>query len=405
MQFKYKATKETGDIYEGVEEALDKFALYRELKKRGEIVFSASEISSKPSFSARFSQYFAGSVKMQDKITFARNLGSMIDAGLSLTRALDVMERQSRKPKLKELLVDLRESVAKGLSLSEGMKNFPKIFPSLFFSMVKAGEESGNLSQSLKTVADQLEKSHNLQKKIKGALIYPGIILCVMIAIGILMLVYIVPTLTSTFKELGGDLPLSTRVVIGISGFLTSHTLLFLFFVLVVGLCASALFKTKRGQRSFHFFVLHLPIISLIVRETNSARTARTLSSLLVAGVPVVTSMKITGEVLQNSYYKDVLEKGLATVEKGDSVSSVFAKKENLYPVFVAEMISVGEETGKLPEMLLRVAEFYEEDVDLKTKDMSTIIEPFLMVFIGIAVGFFAVAMITPIYSLANKIQ
>ena len=235
-------------------------------------------------------------------------------------------------------------------------------------------------------------------------MIYPGIIFSVMIVIGILMMIFVVPSLTATFKELNTPLPASTQFIIAISDFLRDHYLISfgLIFAVISGFIYGS--KTPAGKKTLDYLALHLPIISGITQETNAARTARTMSSLLSAGVDVVLAAQITKEVLQNSYYKSVLDEVIKYVQKGDSIATIFAAHSDLYPPFVSEMISVGEETGKLSEMLLGVAVFYEDEVEQKTKDMSTVIEPVLMVFIGAAVGFFAFSMITPTYSVLNNI-
>lgn len=404
MKFKFKAQKTTGEVYEGEREAPDKFALYKNLKKEGDVVLSASEVTQKKSGSFTSSFAFWGRINAHDKITLASNLGSMLEAGLTLSRALSVLERQNKKKKLKALLTNLDETIRKGRTLSESLANFPDIFSSLFISMVKAGEESGSLAGSLKSVGLQMDAAYALTRKIKGALIYPAIVLSVMLAIGVLMLIYVVPTLTATFTELHSELPLSTKVVIGVSNLLRDDAVLSVSILTLVSALIYFFIRTKAGKRIKDMVLLRLPIIGVIVKETNTARTARTLSSLLSAGVPVTEALSITGEVLQNSFFKEVLSKAQTSIEKGAAISSVFVEREDLYPPFMGEMVAVGEETGKLSEMLSNVGTFYEDEVGQKTKDMSTVIEPFLMVIIGVAVGFFAVSMITPMYTVLNNI-
>lgn len=401
--FKFKAINKEGEKVEETRQSADKFALYREVRKDGLTIVSAEEVSTRK-FSFNLMALF-GRIKMADKIVFAKNLAAMLEAGLALSRALSIMERQTKNKKLKDVLVSLEDSVSKGKTLSEGMAQYPKVFSSLFVSMVRAGEESGNLTESLKIVGMQMEKAYQLQKKIKGAMIYPIIIVILMIAIAILALVFIVPTLTETFKGLGVELPLSTRAVIFVSDFLRNNVILVSLFGILAVFGMIFMGKSKVGKRVFEWSIFRVPVVSGIVREVNSARTARTLSSLLSSGVDVVVALSITGEVLQNSYYKAVLVEAEDAVKKGVPISDIFSKYEYLYPVLVAEMIHVGEETGKLSEMLLNMAVFYENEVEQKTKDMSTIIEPFMMVFIGIGVGFFAISMLAPTYSLVDAIQ
>lgn len=402
MKFSYKSVAASGEVEEGIREADDQFALARDLKAEGKTLITAEE-SNKESVGSRFNISFGG-VKLADKITFAKNLGAMVDAGLALSRALSVMERQTKSKKFKKILVALSAYVEKGSALSEALAKFPETFSPLFVSMVRAGEESGKLGDSLRIVAEQMDRSYALRRKIRGAMMYPAIILSVMVIIGILMLMFVVPTLTATFVELNVKLPATTQLVISTSDLLTANPIAVIggLILLIVGVIM--LSRTRRGKRGFEFVMLRMPIIGNLVKETNAARMSRTFSSLLSSGVDMVAAMSITGDVLQNSYYKDALVEAEQEIQKGSSVSAVFSRYDHLFPPMVNEMIAVGEETGKLPAMLLQIALFFESEVDQKTKDMSTIIEPFLMVIIGAAVGFFAVSMITPIYSLSSGI-
>jgi len=403
-KFKYKAVRENGQTYEGLVEAPDRFVVYSQIRKEKGTVVHVEEVRKGPPLSLEVINNLFATVKTSEKIILTRNLAVMIGAGLSLTRALDVMERQTKNIKLKKILHAIAEDIKKGTNFHTALEAHPKVFSKLFTAMVKAGEESGKLSDALTNIGEQMKRSYTLSKRIKGALTYPIIIVIAMVVIGILMLIYVVPTLTQTFEELGAELPTSTQLIISFSNFLVNYTFTALAIAASIGILFWFWFRTPQGQRVFHFSILHIPIISELVKETNSARTTRTLSSLLSAGVEVVTALSITSEVIQNSYYKEVLEKSQKVIQKGEPISKTFIENENLYPVLVGEMIAVGEETGKLSDMLQDIATFYEEEVDQKTKNLSTIIEPFLMIFIGAAVGFFALAMITPIYSISENI-
>jgi type IV pilus assembly protein PilC len=404
MKFNVRTIDASGEHHEEIMEAADKAALYIMVKEKGLTLLSAEEPRKGPAFmSFDFGALF-GRIKIIDKINFARNLSSMIEAGLAVSRALAVMEKQTKNKKFKQVVINLNKGISQGNTLSDTMKEYPKIFPSLMISMVKAGEESGSLAQSLRVVATQMDNNYKLTKKIKGAMMYPAIILLAMVVIGFFMLTYLVPTLSATFKELNTELPAATKLVIGLSDFLKNNFVLSL--ILIFGAAGSAYWfmHTAFGKRKIDFAVIHIPIIGQITKEINSARTARTLSSLLSAGVDVVVATQITRDVIQNSYYKEVMSLVEEKIQKGETIAEVFGQREKLYPPFVAEMISVGEETGQLSQMLLGVASFYENEVDQKTKDMSSIIEPFLMIFIGLGVGFFAISMIMPIYSLSSNI-
>lgn len=401
MNYKVKFKTENGETGEKLVEAPDRFALFRQLKKDNINPLNISEEKNKRAFS--FISW-KPSIKIHDKIIIARNLSAMLKAGLSLSRSLQVMEKQAKKKQLKALMSGLNGYVASGKSLNESMANFPEAFNSLFLAMVKAGEESGTLTESLSIVGNQMDKTYSLQRKIRGALIYPAIILSVMAIIAVIMLVVVVPSLTSTFKELDVALPLSTRVIIGLSDFIQYHYIASIALVILFISSIWLFLKSTPGKKIFDYLLLKIPIIGNIAKETNTARTARTLASLLSSGVSVVRASEITAEVLQNFYYKKVLIETGAIIQKGEPISGVLEKYPDLYPPFIVDMVSVGEETGNLSKMLAQVADFYEEEVEQQTKDMSTIIEPFLMVVIGAAVGFFAVSMITPMYSVLNTI-
>jgi type IV pilus assembly protein PilC len=225
-----------------------------------------------------------------------------------------------------------------------------------------------------------------------------------MAVIAAVMFVYVVPTITGTFADLNVKLPLSTRIVIGISSLFQHHFLLIFITLVALVVFSGMFFRSKAGMRTMDWTILRIPIIKNIAKEATVARIARTFSSLLKAGVDMVTAAQITVDVTQNSYYKEALKKTQTSIEKGEPLAESFLAYEDLYPSFIGEMVSVGEETGKLSDMLMEVAVFYEDEVEQKTKDMSVVIEPFMMIIIGVAVGFFAVAMISPTYSLIDTL-
>lgn len=399
--YTYTATKADGTEYTGEIDAEHKGAVYEHIADEGGSVVSVEEKKAKKASLSGFMTKI-NRVKEHEKITFAKNLSAMLEAGLPVSRALDVMQKQTRNPKFIAILQALIADISKGTPLNEAMNKFPKTFSRIFVAMVKVGEESGNMTGALAQVGEQMEKTYTLKKKVRGAFMYPIIILIVMVIIAVLMMVFIVPTLAATFADLEVELPISTRIVIGTSDFMRNH-----YIVAFIGLIAAIVgfgyaLRTKPGKRAFEWTMLHMPVIGGLVKEVNSARTTRTLSSLLSSGVDMVLALQITQTVVQNSYYKAVISEAEEKVQKGKNLSEVFSAHEKLYPVFVTAMMSVGEETGKISEMLGNVATFYEDDVDQKTKDMSTIIEPFLMVFIGAGVGFFAISMLSPTYSLVD---
>lgn len=405
MKFHYVAQNDKGEHIEGDQMAEDRNALAHDLKAKGLTPLVIDEEKKKfGEINIPFLDKFLNKIKLREKIIFTHNLAGMLHAGLSLYRALSVLEKQTKNKKFKEVLVDLTKTIDGGGTLSEGMQKFPKVFSTLFISMVKAGEESGSMNEALTEVGSNLQKSYDLNKKIKSALMYPSIIFIAIIIIAIFMLMFVVPTLTKTFKELNSDLPASTKFVIWISDTVANHPILFIggFAIFVGGFYAFT--QMKSMAKYLDYLTLRLPAIGTMAKELNAARTARTLSSLLIARVDMTRALDITKDVLQNVYYKKIIEDATTAVQKGVPLSKIFKDNVNYYPVMVGEMMEVGEETGKLSDMLIEIANFYENEVNTKTKDLSTIIEPVLMVFIGGAVGFFAVSMITPMYSVMNNI-
>ena len=404
MKYYFKAQTAGGTLSEGTREASDKSALASLLRNDGLSLVFAREEKGLKIFDPTYLNHIFVRISLHEKIIFSKNLAAMLKAGLSLARALSVLERQTENFRLREITRSLSDDISKGLPFSDGLKKFPRIFPSLFVAMVKAGEESGGLPGALLSIAAQLEKNYVLTRKIRGALIYPAIILIAIIGIGALMLIYVVPSLTQTFADMRVELPASTQFVINLSNLLVEHTLSTV--LVTAGVIMAMIFfgRTPRGKGLFHRAFLKIPLVGNLVREVNSARTARTLSSLLFSGVDIRHSLSITGEVLQNVHFKKALLEAEAGIEKGFTLSSILKNHPELYPPMVGEMIEVGEESGKLHDMLVNIADFYEEEVDNATRDMSTVIEPFLMIVIGAAVGFFAVSMITPMYSVLNTI-
>lgn len=404
MQFHYKAMDVEGTMHTGDAEAVDKFVLGTQLQQQGLSLIAAWPVETK-GFGAWFEKLQSiGTVPMLDKILFGKNLASMLEAGLSMARGLSVIERQTKNKTFKVILEDIHASINRGDTLSQALARYPAVFSKLFIAMVRAGEESGQMAESLTVVSSQMEKAHQLTKKIQGALIYPGVILTAMVGIGVFMLLFIVPTLSATFSDLGVELPASTQFIIDMSAFLQNNVLLVSGLVIagIVGFIAGL--KTRGGKRVFEWVTLHIPVISDLIKETNSARTARTLSALLASGVPYLSAVQITKDVVQHSFYQNVLEKAEKNVQLGLPVAKIFEEHSNLYPVFVSEMVAVGEETGELGQMLMKVAAHYEQAVDEKTKNLSTIVEPIMMVIVGAGVGFFAISMISPMYSLVENI-
>lgn len=404
MKFSVVITKEDGAKETRIIDAPTRFAVYAEVEKEGAKVVSLTEGAGGFAVPSWLNINLTTGVKMDERIAFTKNLAAMLSAGLTLSRALSVINRQSGNKGLKAIVSDLETRVKKGDSFHESLGGHPKVFSKLFIAMTKAGEESGTLADALKVVAKQMERSYTLQKKIQGAMIYPSIILFAVAVIGVLMMIYVVPTLSATFKDLNAKLPDATIAVINASDFMASHVILVLGGLVGVTLAFVLFLRTKIGGNIMLAIALRLPVIGTLVRETMSARAARSISSLLASGVEMLSAIAIAEEIVGDNPFGKVVNESGARVKKGEALSVAYIEHPKLYPIFFGEMIAVGEETGQVSGMLAQVAEYYENDVEEGTKDLSTIIEPMLMLFIGTFVGLFAVTMISPIYSLSSQI-
>lgn len=404
MKFRATIQKEGMPDQERTIEATSRFAVYEQVAKEEGVVVDLVDLSDAFALPSWLFISFGTGIKRSEIIRMAKNLSAMLGAGLSLARALSVIERQSENKRLKAVALGLSESIKRGASFHEALAAYPNVFSELFIAMTKAGEESGGLTGALQIVALQMERSEELVRKVRGAMIYPGIIITAVGIVGVLMLIFVVPTLTSTFTELGVEIPLATRMIVSLSDFLAAHASLVLA-AIVLAIAGSITFvRSRTGGNLVLAIALRTPIIKELVRETYTARASRTLSSLLFSGVPVLDALSITKEVVHAEVFANVVEEAETHVRKGELLSAAFSNHPKLYPILMSDMLAVGEETGKVTDMLKQIAEFYEEDVAEKTKDLSTIIEPVLMIIIGIAVGIFAVSMISPIYSLSGAI-
>ena len=341
---------------------------------------------------------------LSQKIFFVQQISVMIKAGISLSVALKTLADQATSKKFRIILNDLQQGVEKGNLLSAGLEKYQNIFGDLFINMVKACEASGKLEDVLNQLFIQMKKDHEIIAKVRGAMIYPAIVVTMMLAIGALMMVYVIPTITSVFTELNVTLPLPTRILIATSRFTLTYGI-YILIGLIVGIVFLIRFiNLPKGKQIFHNFILKLPVLGGIVKKINLARFSRSLSSLLKTDIPIVKSFEITAKILGNVIYKNALLEAKEKIKKGISINESLTPHVRLFPPVVLQMISVGEETGALDNILEESASFYEESVRQTMDDLPTIIEPLLMVILGVAVGGMAVAVIMPMYSLSQAI-
>ncbi len=337
-------------------------------------------------------------------VIFAKHLSLMLKSGLAITQALKVLY-QSSQGKFHDLVGEIYNAVKAGRSLAETLKRYPKIFGSFFIGAIYAGESSGTLDRSLANVADQLKKEKELADKIKGALMYPVIILITGFGMSLFLAFYILPKITPLFVGMKMELPWTTRALIAFSHLVENYgTVMLVAIILGVG-CLVWLARQKFSQPFFHKILISLPVVKDIVRHANLARFARTLGTLLASGLNIVEALTITANTATNYYYHQALLAAGKTTNKGNRLSDGLAKFRDLFPDMAIRMIAVGEESGKLEETLFYLADFYETEVDNSTKNLSTLVEPILLVLIGLGVGFLALSIITPIYSITGNVS
>jgi len=399
----YTAKSLDGQTKKGELAAKDTRELAAALKQDGLVLVSAIDRAEKRT-SLRGPSLFSR-VSFIEKIMMVKNLYVMIMTGLPLVKSLDVLILQAKSRKLKNVLTDVKDRIIKGESLSSALSKHTDVFSDFFLSMVKVGEESGTLEEVLKVLSLQMEKEHRLKSKIRGAMIYPCIILIVLILVGIIIVTVVLPNLNSFFMSLNADVPFYTKMIIGAGEFSTKYWPFLIIVPLLILVLLWLILKTPGGKKAKDNILLKLPLISLLVKENNSAAMIRSLSSLIAAGVPFTRSLEVTAGTVGNYYFKKALEGSLEKIKKGERLSKTLLPYKNIFPFGAIEMIEVGEETGKSASILKELAEFYEEETIAVTEKLSAAIEPALIVILGIAVGFFAFSIIQPMYSSLSAIQ
>lgn len=356
-----------------------------------------------PSFMDRLNRKLLR-IKLADRIFFTENLRVMIKAGLSLTESLQTISMQTESKPFREVILEIKGHVESGNSLSEALAKYPHLFPAIFVSMIGAGELSGTMEKSLEQLTDQMQKDYELLSKIKSALTYPVVIVCATILIGIGMMIFVIPQILSIFDEIGADqLPLPTKILVAFSSFMTNYWYLAILIVAAVVTGFLWIIRTGPGRSAWHKILIRAWIVGPIIRKINLARFSRTLSSLIRTDIPIVQSLEITRDIVGNVHYKTAIDDMQERLKKGETISSVLAESPKLFPPLIVQMTAVGERAGTTDEMLTEIAEFYEGQVSAVMNNLSSIIEPVLIIFLGAAVAGIALAIITPIYSLTTQ--
>ncbi len=402
--FYYTAKTSEGKNKSGTLEAKDEHNLAQILRQKGFILTSAQNLEEKKKKKkGAFIDILKGilaRVSLVEKQIFTRHLAVMVGAGFSIHKALGTLAKQTTNQKFRRIINDLVSRIKKGETLADSLAHYPKVFNDFFISMIRVGEKGGNLEEVLKILAQYLKNEHEFRSKVKGAMFYPAVIIVAMIGIGILMMVVVMPRISAMFEELDVDLPLTTQVLMAVSGFLSKYFLIGIIALLVLLVILINFLRSKKGKYLLSWTFLKIPFLNKITKKINCARFARSLSSLMESGVPIVESLNITAQTVGNVFYAKSLINISTGVKKGKALQECLEDYGEIYPVLVSQMIGVGEETGELSDIMKRLADFYEEEVANITENLTSIIEPILMIIIGAAVGFFAVSMIQPMYSM-----
>lgn len=343
-------------------------------------------------------------ISLGEKMLFTKNLSVMIESGIALPRALKILASQIKHIYFKNSILQIEQDVEKGSTLVNALSKHPRVFNKFYISMIKIGEISGNLEHVLNIIAKQMKKEHQLISKVRGAMIYPALILITLIGIGIGMLVFVVPKLTQIFADMQAELPWSTRFFLAFSSNIRIYGLYLILGILIVIIAFYLYYRCASGKKLFHKLLLYSPFLGKMSQRINITRLAGNLSSLLESGVSLVDALKTLKGVLRNKIYSLSLEDISQKVQKGESLSKALGSYPRLYSLLLIQMTEVGEETGTVSKTLSRLAEFYQAEIDETMKNISSIIEPVLMLIIGGAVGFFALSMISPIYSIMQTV-
>jgi type IV pilus assembly protein PilC len=397
--FVWKGRSPTGEILSGEYVTENKQELIAQLRKRKIIVTSLREKAKDVSIRLPFKK----KITVKDMGVFTRQFSTMINAGLPMVQCLDILSAQADKPEFKKVITQVTADVEGGSTLAEALGKHP-IFSQLYVNMVEAGEAGGILDQILNRLAVYLEKAEALQRKVKAALTYPTVVAIVAVSASVFMLMFIIPTFAKMFTDFGGDLPLPTKIVMGLSNFLRNQWYIIL---LVIGGAAFALKRflaTEMGKEKMDRFSLRVPVLGTVIRKSAIARFTRTLGTLISSGVPILAGLDITARTAGNKVVEKAIFATRESISQGDTIAEPL-RQSGVFPPMVTQMIGVGEQTGALDEMLDKIANFYDSEVDTAVEQLTAVIEPVMIVLMGVLVGGMLISMYLPMFKLINVVS
>jgi type IV pilus assembly protein PilC len=399
--YKYAARTTEGKELKGTLTARDEEAVAEILHDRGLIIV---EIKDTFDFNLeKLNQINIGGVPLKEKVIFMRQMATMVSSGLPLTRALEIMEIQTSNPLFKRVIAKVKSDVESGKGLAESFSNQEEIFDDITLNLIEAGEESGRLDEILLKLAVELEEKQSLQGRLKGALIYPAIILVVIIAVLALLMFVLVPEMSEIYAEFDSELPWTTQFLINASDFVSAYWWIILIILIIGGISVKAYLDTKKGKRTWDKIVIKIPIVGPVVTKMQLAQFTRIMALLLSSGLSIIKALELTAKSLSNSLFSDVVLEAKDDVEKGGALAVPISRSEN-FPLLVSSMIAVGEETGNLDVVLDKIAQYYKEEVNQATANLSAVLEPVFLVIMGGTIGFISIAIYMPMFQLTEVI-
>ena len=398
--FRYRALNQYGRTVRGLAEATTVEAIAELLSERHLTIISVVEHARR---SLGASLKFVGRVKRKNVTIFSRQLAVMIAATVPIVQALRILATQTSDKALHQVIMTVANDIDGGMKLSSSFAKHPDVFSNFYVAMLRSGETSGRLEKVLNYLATQMEKDYDLISRIRGAMVYPVFILTAMFGVGTIMLIFVVPKMTDLLKDTGAELPLMTKLLIGVSDFLVNYWWLLVLIIMAALFSFRSYLRTPYGRRQWDTLKLHLPIFGLLFKKIILARFATGFSTLIRGGVPISRALRITGDVVSNHAFKEIIDATVKEVEDGNSITTVLAQSK-IIPSMVPQMMSVGEKTGRMDEVLERVGDFYSRDVDNMIASLTSLIEPLIMIVLGAAVGVMVAAIILPIFQIANSL-
>ena len=403
MKFIFKAKTKNGEIKEGVIDAVSSDAAIAILQRNDLFPVSLTSESSDNSLSKAVLKYY-DRVTDKEQVVFFRQLAILIEARVPIVSSLSAISEQTQNKYLVKVLKEVVADVENGLPLSDSLAKHKDVFSALTINIIKAGETSGNLKKSIDYIAENIERNYNLSSRVRSAMIYPCIILVVFFIIGFVTVSFILPKLTQIIKEMNADVPWYTRMVMAVGDFMAVYW--WAVAIVILGFAGGVAYylKTEQGSREWDQVKIKLPIVGVIFRNVYVTRFAQNLSVLLAGGIPIIRALTITSSVINNVVYEAIFLRAAEEVKVGGNMSNVLSKN-SLIPPVVSHMVKIGEDSGQIDRVLVHIASFYDQETEMMTKNLSTLIEPVLMIIIGIAVGFMAFAILMPIYNIAGQIK